>query len=88
MRSRLLIGLGSYMVMRVWSGLFFIREMQALQKVPIGSPPSAELSESRELDSLDMVQGASRHHLIRVFSVSSFLAEEVRLEIPARAHIA
>jgi hypothetical protein len=43
-RRRLLIGLGSYMVMRVWSGLFFIREMLALQKVPIGSPPSAELS--------------------------------------------
>jgi hypothetical protein len=43
-RSFLLIGLGSYIVMRVWSGLFFIREMLAFQKVPLDSPPSAELS--------------------------------------------
>jgi len=26
-RRRLLIGLASYFIMRVWSGLFFIREM-------------------------------------------------------------
>ena len=44
-RRLLLIGLGSYVVMRVWSGLFFIREMLAFQKVPLNSPPSAELSE-------------------------------------------
>jgi hypothetical protein len=43
-RRLLLIGLGSYIVMRVWSGLFFIREMLAFQKVPLDSPPSAELS--------------------------------------------
>ena len=43
-RRLLLIGLGSYLVMRVWSGLFFIREMLAFQKVPLDSPPSAELS--------------------------------------------
>jgi hypothetical protein len=44
-RRLLLIGLGSYIVMRVWSGLFFIREMLAFQQVPLDSPPSAELSE-------------------------------------------
>jgi hypothetical protein len=35
---------GSYIVMRVWSGLFFIPEMLAFQKVPLDSPPSAALS--------------------------------------------
>jgi hypothetical protein len=43
-RRLLLIGLGSYLVMRVWSGLYFIREMLAFQKVPLDSPPSAALS--------------------------------------------
>jgi hypothetical protein len=43
-RRLLLIGLGSYIVMRVWSGLFFIREMLEFQKVPLDSSPSAELS--------------------------------------------
>ena len=40
----LLIGLASYLVMRVWSGLFFIREMLAFQKIPPDSAPSPELS--------------------------------------------
>ena len=44
MRRLLLIGLGSYIVMRVWSGLYFIREMLAFQKISLDSPPSAELS--------------------------------------------
>ena len=43
-RRLLLIGLSSYIVMRVWSGLYFIREMLAFQKVPLDSPPSTELS--------------------------------------------
>jgi hypothetical protein len=43
-RRFLLVGLGSYIVMRAWSALFFIPEMLAFQKVPINSPPSAELS--------------------------------------------
>jgi len=43
-RRLLLIGLGSYIVMRVWSGLYFIRTMLAFQQVPLDSPPSAELS--------------------------------------------
>jgi len=43
-RRLLLIGLGSYIVMRVWSGLFFIREMLAFQRVPTNAPPSAALS--------------------------------------------
>jgi len=45
-------------------------------------------SESCELDSLDVVQGASRHHLIREFPISSFLAERICLESPGRAFIA
>jgi len=43
-RRRLLLGLGSYIAMRVWSALFFIPAMLEFQKVPIDSPPSAELS--------------------------------------------
>jgi hypothetical protein len=43
-RRLLLLGLCSYIVMRVWSGFFFIREMLAFQKIPLDSPPSAELS--------------------------------------------
>jgi len=43
-RRLLLIGLGSYVVMRVWSGLYFIPEMLAFQKVPLDAAPSAELS--------------------------------------------
>jgi hypothetical protein len=43
-RRLLLVGLGSYIVMRVWSGVFFIPEMLAFQKIPLDSPPSAELS--------------------------------------------
>jgi hypothetical protein len=39
-----LIGLGSYVIMRVWSGLFFIPEMLAFQKVPIDAPASLELT--------------------------------------------
>jgi len=43
-RRLLFIGLASYIIMRAWSGLFFIREMLAFQKVPIASAPSPELS--------------------------------------------
>jgi hypothetical protein len=39
-----LIGLGSYVIMRVWSGLFFIPEMLAFQKVPIDAAASLELT--------------------------------------------
>ena len=40
----LLIALASYGIMRVWSGLFFIREMLAFQKIPLDAAPSAALS--------------------------------------------
>jgi hypothetical protein len=40
----LLVALVSYIVMRAWSGLFFIPEMLAFQKIPVDSAPSAELS--------------------------------------------
>jgi len=43
-RRLLLASLASYVVMRAWSGLFFIPEMLAFQKIPVDSPPSAELS--------------------------------------------
>jgi hypothetical protein len=43
-RHLLLIGLSSYIIMRVWSGLYFIREMLAFQQIPLDSPPSVELS--------------------------------------------
>ena len=43
-RRLLLVALISYIVMRVWSGLFFIPEMLAFQQVPLDSAPSAGLS--------------------------------------------
>jgi hypothetical protein len=43
-RRLLFIGLLSYIVMRAWSGLFFIPEMLDFQKMPADSAPSAELS--------------------------------------------
>ena len=43
-RRLLLISLASYIVMRTWSGLFFIPEMLAFQQAPLDSSPSAELS--------------------------------------------
>ena len=43
-RCLLLVALVSYIVMRVWSGLFFIPEMLAFQKVPLDEAPSVELS--------------------------------------------
>jgi hypothetical protein len=43
-RRCLLIGCGSYAIMRVWSGLFFIPEMLAFQRVPLEAPASLELT--------------------------------------------
>ena len=43
-RRLLLLALASYLVMRVWSGLFFIPEMLAFQKIPLDAAPSAALS--------------------------------------------
>src|SRR5215813_8545809 len=42
-RRLLVVGLASYIVMRVWSGAFFIPEMLAFQRVPLDSPPTADL---------------------------------------------
>ena|SRR5947207_4760209 len=43
-RQLLFTGMASYVVMRVWSGLYFIPEMLKFQKVPPDTPPSAALS--------------------------------------------
>jgi hypothetical protein len=43
-RDVLLLGLASYTIIRVWSGLFFIRELLAFQEYPPDSPSAAELS--------------------------------------------
>lgn len=43
-RRLLLVALGSYLVMRVWSALYFIPEMLRFQKIPTDSQPTAELS--------------------------------------------
>ena len=43
-RRFLFIGLASYVIMRVWSGLFFIPEMLAFQRVPLDAPASVELT--------------------------------------------
>ena len=43
-RRLLLVAMASYIVMRVWSFLFFIPEMLAFQKVPLDSAPSSELA--------------------------------------------
>jgi hypothetical protein len=42
-RRLLLVGVASYVGMRVWSGVFFIPEMLAFQQVPLDSAPSTEL---------------------------------------------
>jgi hypothetical protein len=44
-RARLLIvaGLVSYLLMRAWSGMYFIPEMLSFQKIAPGSAPSPEL---------------------------------------------
>ena len=41
-RRLLLIGSASYLVMRTWSGLFFIPDMLAFQKIALDSAPSTE----------------------------------------------
>jgi hypothetical protein len=38
------MGLASYFVMRLWSGIYFIPEMLAFQKIPLDGAPSKELS--------------------------------------------
>ena len=43
-RQLLLVALVSYIIMRAWSGLYFIPEMLAFQRVPVESAPSVELS--------------------------------------------
>jgi hypothetical protein len=43
-RRLLLVTLVSYIVMRVWSRLFFIPEMLAFQQVPLDEAPSAALA--------------------------------------------
>jgi hypothetical protein len=43
-RTLLLIAFASYVIMRVWSGVFFIPQMLAFQKIPPDFPPSEELS--------------------------------------------
>jgi uncharacterized membrane protein len=43
-RLLLIVGLVSYLVMRVWSRAYFIPEMLAFQRIPPDSPPTAELS--------------------------------------------
>jgi hypothetical protein len=43
-RRLVLGGVASYIVMRVWSGLFFIREMLAFQRIRLDSAPSSDLS--------------------------------------------
>lgn len=43
-RGLLLIAFVSYVVMRLWSGVYFIPRMLAFQRVPPDSPASTELS--------------------------------------------
>jgi len=42
-RLMLVAGLASYVIMRVWSGLYFIPEMLAFQKLPLDAAATAEL---------------------------------------------
>ena len=58
-RRFLLIGLGSYVIMRLWSGLFFIPEMLAFQKVPLDAP--ASLSSPREWRGGRFGRGSENH---------------------------
>jgi hypothetical protein len=38
------MSLASYFVIRLWSGIHFIPEMLAFQKIPLDATPSTELS--------------------------------------------
>ena len=41
----ILAGIGCYVIMRAWSGFYFIPEMLAFQKIPLESASTAELTE-------------------------------------------
>jgi hypothetical protein len=43
-RRLLVVGLASYIVMRVWSGAFFIPEMLAFQQIPLDSSATEDLT--------------------------------------------
>jgi hypothetical protein len=43
-RELLLAALVSYIIMRAWSGFYFIPEMLAFQRVPLDAAPSSELT--------------------------------------------
>lgn len=59
-RRLLLIGLGSYIIMRVWSGVYFIPEMLAFQKNSAGCAAFCRTFVTRrEMDVLESVQGSS-----------------------------
>jgi len=60
-RRLLLIGLGSCVVMRLWSGLYFIPEMLAFQRDPSGRPSNSRVVRAGlAMDILDLVPRAAR----------------------------
>jgi hypothetical protein len=76
-RHFLLIGLGSYLVMRLWSILFFIPERQAFQHVPLDAQPFGRAhGQSRRVDVLDMVSRAARHVLVSGLALGAFSVEK------------
>lgn len=44
-RYLVLAGMGFYLIMRVWSALYFIPEMLEFQQIPLDSDPTQELNE-------------------------------------------
>ena len=84
-RRLLLIGLGSYFVMRVWSGLYFIPEMLAFQKIPPDAAPSVGLNARvSEMDLLVLVQGTSRCCGVSVLSAGPLRSERIKGRVEPR----
>ena len=73
-RRLLLVGLASYIIMRVWRSVFHSRDACVSRRACDFSCITRALGESRQLDLLELVQGASRHHFVPVFSACSVLA--------------
>ena len=93
-RRLLLIGLGSYVVMRGWSFAFFIPEMLAFQQVPLDARPTEELVRRVESwtfwtafrEPLDVISFACYLFALRADRKAGRRVEPSDLPMPAASH--
>jgi hypothetical protein len=77
-RLLLIVGLVSYIAMRIWSILYFIPEMLAFQQIPSDSAPTAELSAKvAKWTFWSWFREPPRHNLFSLFSLDALLAGEI-----------